>query len=282
MLFVNVSISTFLLYLYCCRYAPGAISLISTCLNPKFDSNKRPDLRDGSFLFAKIGAVMRGKRRFFATISVLGVLLIALVPLFTSPVFSKTDENNKIEAYLASKMPFESLSSTAPTIEKPDWYFDTIIYYSVAQNGSTSDLGTFATLANETLNDARGWARLGVRFVKVDSGGSFRLVLANASLLPSYSSGCSVDWSCSVGNTVIINDSRWTGASSAWNAAGGTLRDYRHMVVNHEVGHWLGHGHESCPASGASAPVMQQQSIDLMGCTFNPWPLESELWTTRF
>jgi hypothetical protein len=225
---------------------------------------------------------MRVKRHVLRGISLVGLLVIALVPLFSLPVFGKTDGNNKVEAYLASKNAFEDVSSVAPTIEKPDWYFDVTIYYTVAQNGSTSDLSAFATQVNETLNDDRGWSRLGAKFVQVNSGGSFRMIRAEASTLPSYSSGCSADWSCNVGNNVIINDDRWTGASAAWNAGGGSLRDYRHMVVNHETGHWLGHGHQSCSASGASAPVMQQQSIDLMGCTFNPWPLDSELWTTRF
>jgi hypothetical protein len=222
------------------------------------------------------------KRRILASISVIGVFLIALLPLLSLPAAGVTDDSSKIEAYLTSHDHFKELSSTAPSVPKPDWYFDVTVYYTVSQNGSTSDLNTFATLAHETLNDARGWSQLNIKFEKVASGGTLHLVLAQASLLPTYSSGCSADWSCAVGNTVIINDDRWTGASTAWNNGGGSLRDYRHMVINHETGHWLGHGHSSCSASGAPASVMQQQSIDLQGCTFNPWPLASELWTSRF
>jgi len=211
-----------------------------------------------------------------------GALSLAISPVFTVSALNSTAVSERIAARIQSDAPFSSLAIAAPSIEKPDWYNDVTITYTVSQNGATSDLTEFAKLANETLNDPRGWSRLGVKFKEVSSGGAFRLILSQASLLPTYSaSGCSADWSCNVGNSVIINTDRWNGASDSWNNAGGTLRDYRHMVVNHETGHWLGHDHTSCTAGGTSAPVMQQQSIDLMGCKFNPWPLESELWTTR-
>lgn len=211
------------------------------------------------------------------------VVSAAILPFVQASAQTDEEVKAKIIASLTSEKAFSSLSTTAPTIEKPDWYNDVVIYYTVSKNGTVvSDLDEFAQLANQTLNDSRGWTRLGARFEQVASGGSFRLILSQASLLPSYSSVCSADWSCRAGNNVIINDDRWAGASASWNAAGGSLRDYRHMVVNHEVGHWLGHSHDFCAGSGKPAPVMQQQSIDLMGCTFNPWPLESELSTTRF
>ena len=68
-------------------------------------------------------------------------------------------------------------------------------------------------------------------------------MLAAAGTVPSFSSTCSATWSCRVGRFVIINQDRWEHASPAWNAAGRSLRDYRHLVVNHETGHWLGRGH---------------------------------------
>lgn len=156
------------------------------------------------------------------------------------------------------------------------------VTYSVETRGTiTADLAIFKKYANETLNDGRGWSQMGVAFNEVASGGSFTLVFAEAASVAEFSSGCDAMYSCNVGRYVIINQDRWQGATPSWNAGGGSLRDYRHMVVNHETGHWLGHGHANCAAPGQPAAVMQQQSIDLQGCTFNPWPLPSELNSSR-
>lgn len=153
--------------------------------------------------------------------------------------------------------------------------------YSVRTKGPvTANLATFKKLAQGTYDDPRGWRAAGYQFRRVASGGDFTLVLATASMVPTYSSACSSTWSCRVGRYVIINQTRWQNASPAWNRAGRSLRDYRHMVVNHETGHWLGHPHASCPGSGP-APVMMQQSKGRGGCSFNPFPLPSERWTTR-
>ncbi len=153
-----------------------------------------------------------------------------------------------------------------------------LVRYSVRTKGVVhASVATFRRLAQETYDDPRGWRGRGVRFVRVSSGGAFTLWLAEASKVPTFSSVCSAQWSCRVGRNVIINVQRWQHASPAWNRAGRSLRDYRHMVVNHETGHWLGKGHASCPRRGAPAPVMMQQSKGTNGCRFNPWPTLAEL-----
>jgi hypothetical protein len=191
-----------------------------------------------------------------------------------------------------------------PSIKEPQWLIDQkaaeqaaaaaagrrivvpgqkiIVTYDVTTKGAvTANFGEFKQLANATLNDGRGWSRMGVSFQEVASGGQFTLVLAEASQLPTFSSGCDAQYSCRAGRFVIINQDRWVGATPSWNSAGGSLRDYRHMVVNHETGHWLGHGHQACTGAGQPAPVMQQQSISLQGCTFNAWPTAGELWSSQ-
>lgn len=182
-----------------------------------------------------------------------------------------------------------------PEVEEPVWLQKkkaeaaaaarqsiTVVQYSIASRGvTTADMAEFSFQVNETLNDPRGWARLGVSFQEVETGGSFVMVLSSSDQMTSFSNGCSAQWSCRVGVNVIINQDRWVGATDPWNQAGGSLRDYRHAVVNHETGHWLGHDHATCSGPGQPAYVMQQQSIELGGCAINPWPLASELWSTQ-
>lgn len=159
----------------------------------------------------------------------------------------------------------------------------TVVDYVILPNGNISaDFNEFKSQVYETLNDQRGWARMGVVFNPVSSGGAFTVYLSEAAAVVNFSpTVCDSTYSCQIGSNVIINQDRWLNGTEAWNAAGGSLRDYRHMVVNHEVGHWLEHPHLNCGGVGQRAPVMRQQSIDLQGCTFNPWPLDSELWSSR-
>lgn len=156
------------------------------------------------------------------------------------------------------------------------------VTYMTATNGAiTANYADFKALVQDTYDNPNGWSRLGVKFQHVETGGQFTVVLAQADLVPTYASICDNVYSCTAGNYVVINQDRWLGATDPWNQAGGDLRNYRNMVVNHETGHWLGHGHAFCSGAGNPAPVMQQQSISLQGCKFNPWPLDSEIWSTK-
>jgi hypothetical protein len=156
-----------------------------------------------------------------------------------------------------------------------------VIRYSVRTNGQVStSLEDFSAKVAETLNDEHGWKGAGVSFEEVDNSDTLVIVLSEADLLPTFDEECTPQWSCRVGVFAVINDNLWSQASAAWNDAGLSLRDYQHMVINHEVGHLLGHfdNESTCAAPGDPAPLMQQQSMDLQGCTFNPWPLPEELW----
>jgi hypothetical protein len=145
--------------------------------------------------------------------------------------------------------------------------------YRIYTLGSVqADLAVFRANVAATLSDARGWRGAGVSFREVANASDFDIVLTEPAVVGSYG-GCGSYYSCRSGRLVLINDDRWRMATSVWT---GSLRDYQHMVVNHEVGHWLGLGHASCPGTGQLAMVMQQQSIDLGGCVFNPWPTKAD------
>lgn len=158
----------------------------------------------------------------------------------------------------------------------------TVTYRVETRGRISADLAEFKKQAQQTFADPRGWRGSGIAFRRVTSGGSFVLVLSEPSKVPSFSSGCSAEWSCRVGNYVIINQMRWLKATPMWHQHKRSIRDYRHMVVNHETGHWLGHGHRYCPSGGSLAPVMQQQSKGLSGCRPNPWPTAAERRVPRF
>ena len=76
-------------------------------------------------------------------------------------------------------------------------------------------------------------------------------------------------FSCGAGSTAVINRMRWHRGADAWS---GDLAGYRQYVVNHEVGHTLGHGHVGCPGRGQLAPVMMQQTKGIGACRKSPWP----------
>ena len=150
------------------------------------------------------------------------------------------------------------------------------VTYSVVNDGSRLDMASVRRQVAGIYADARGWRKGAVRFRQVTRGGDFTVVLAEAQRLPRYSSVCSVRWSCRVGRHVIVNEDRWRSSTRAWRAAGKSVASYRHMVVNHETGHWFGFGHQDCSGRGRAAPVMQQQSKELQGCRANPFPLDAE------
>jgi hypothetical protein len=155
-----------------------------------------------------------------------------------------------------------------------------VVTYSIETDGPVvSDVGELAGIAAQTYADPRGWSGAGIEFQRVDSSGSFTIVLANPNAVPGYSPGvCDTTYSCQSGRYVVINDARWSQGSPNWP---GALSAYRQMVLNHETGHWLGLGHAFCSGPGELAPVMQQQSIDLLGCATNSWPLGWELDRVR-
>jgi hypothetical protein len=153
-------------------------------------------------------------------------------------------------------------------------------YFQVAvEAGLPMSVADFSDLVDSTLGDPRSWVHENdKRFERVAgaSGGSFTIFLASPwtayqLCLPAADIriGGVPYTSCQNGSHVVINSARFLGDPGNFT---GSMSEYRHYAINHEVGHWLGHVHQYCPGPGELAPVMQQQTLDMAGCLPNGWP----------
>jgi hypothetical protein len=161
---------------------------------------------------------------------------------------------------------------TVPGTAGPTGPGTPLTYRLEIEAGLPLDGAAVAAQVQRTLTDPRGWQPIEhVAFVRTASSASFELILASPAMVDRlcYPLDTVGELSCRNGNRVILNAKRWVTAVPWYR---GHLDDYRAYLVNHEVGHRLGHGHENCPAPGAPAPVMVQQSKSLYGCAPNPWP----------
>ncbi|MEU9036177.1 DUF3152 domain-containing protein [Streptomyces sp. NPDC048352] len=148
------------------------------------------------------------------------------------------------------------------------------------ENGSGVDPDDAARAVEAVLGDRRGWTRdpaNGFRLVGRGEPVDFTVRIATPATTDRL---CEVvtpelvgEANCRAGHTVVVNLKRWQEGSPRFS---GTPAEYRALIVNHEVGHELGHGHQTCPRPGAPAPAMMQQIKGLLGCTSNAWPYAAD------
>ena len=146
-------------------------------------------------------------------------------------------------------------------------------YVVEVEGGLGVDPAAFAREVEQVLGDPRSWSAGGRRALQRVDGGdvSFRVSLASPATADRLCAPLATNgyFSCGTGGRAVLNAARWlTGA----DAHPGPLPLYRQYLVNHEVGHLLGRGHEPCPGPGVPAPVMMQQTKGLDGCTPGSWP----------
>lgn len=179
---------------------------------------------------------------------------------------------------LAGSGKFQTLAGTAKAPGKGHKYR----YRIDVEYGLGLDSALFAEAVQKTLNDDRSWAHDGdMTFERISTGKpDFIITLASPGTTGDWCERSGLDTtvdnvSCDSAATerVMINAYRWAQGASTFGPD--KLFAYRQMLINHEVGHRLGHNHVSCDTKGALAPVMQQQtkSLDIDGikCRPNAW-----------
>ncbi len=155
-----------------------------------------------------------------------------------------------------------------------------VVRYTVEIEGGLATAGSdYARTVASVLTDPRGWQAVDtVKFVnvtpdqaKAGTKPDLRILLASPDTVDSLCAPLKTRGQVSCHNLhhVVLNQRRWELGADAY---GTDVASYRTYLVNHEVGHGIGHGHEQCPGTGRPAPVMMQQTYGLDGCSPWTWP----------
>ncbi|HKU18654.1 MAG TPA: DUF3152 domain-containing protein [Candidatus Saccharimonadales bacterium] len=175
-------------------------------------------------------------------------------------------------------------SKTASTVALTPFNSTKTYHYCVQTRGADAQ---YVSGLKEQLTgvyaDLRGWSLDGqVTFEYATSGCDFTVWLASSDQMSTFGAICDNYWDCEIGGNVVVNLDRWLNTTPSWQSSGGSLSDYRTLLINHETGHMLGFlDNYVCPVPGGPAPIMLQQSINLRGCIFNIWPTPPELTALR-
>ncbi|MEU5342031.1 DUF3152 domain-containing protein [Streptomyces sp. NPDC020766] len=152
-------------------------------------------------------------------------------------------------------------------------------YQVVVEDGLTQSATDVAKQVEGILADPRGWTADGRSGFKRVSGGTSDFVVRLATpgtvdtICGRYGLNTGGEVNCNVGKDVVVNLKRWLLATPVYAA---DVDAYRALIINHEVGHFLGHGHVTCPGAGKPAPAMMQQIKGMLGCEPNVWPYDAK------
>ncbi|MDW6064268.1 DUF3152 domain-containing protein [Streptomyces sp. FXJ1.4098] len=151
----------------------------------------------------------------------------------------------------------------------------TLRYVVEVEDGLELSPAEVAEQVDRILADPRGWTASGTSaFQRVEHRpADFAVRVATASTVDDICAQYGLDTggevNCNVGDNVMVNLKRWMLATPVYAQH---VDDYRALIINHEVGHFLGHNHVTCSGQGAPAPVMMQQIKGMHGCIRNVWP----------
>ncbi|MFH9686155.1 DUF3152 domain-containing protein [Streptomyces sp. NPDC017413] len=152
-------------------------------------------------------------------------------------------------------------------------------YRVEVENGSGVDPDRAAEEIAAVLAHPRGWGHGGENTFRQVADGPAGLVIKIATpattdrICGEYGLRTRGEVNCRGGEKVMVNLKRWQLGSPQFD---GPVTEYRALIVNHEVGHWLGRGHETCPGKGRPAPAMMQQIDGLKDCVANAWPYDAK------
>jgi hypothetical protein len=152
-------------------------------------------------------------------------------------------------------------------------------YQVEVEDGTGIQAEQAAAEIEKILAHPRGWAAHGQgRFQLVSKDADFVIRIATPStadklcLEQGFDTGGELN--CETADGVVVNLRRWMLGSPTFD---GPPAEYRHLIINHEVGHEIGYRqHMGCSGDGQPAPVMMQQIKGLDGCVSNAWPYDEK------
>jgi hypothetical protein len=228
----------------------------------------------------------------------------SLTPSATSPVGNSAPASSTIKvdpsSYTAEELASDQLPPGADYTMQGKTTFSAIPgttpvvgsgpvkrYVIEAEDGiSGVDVTAFAAAVVATLDDPRSWTggphNVSLQRVATAAQADFRVSLTTSiTVRPACGYDLKVETSCwddqHGPSRVYLNLARWVRGDASF---GQDLSTYHLYMVNHEVGHALGHVHTFTCLPNGSAPVMMQQTLTLKEnqgagpniCTPNAWP----------
>ncbi|MDG5804478.1 DUF3152 domain-containing protein [Streptomyces ossamyceticus] len=155
-----------------------------------------------------------------------------------------------------------------------------VLRYRVeVEKGLSLSAADVAEEVERILGDPRGWTADGDSAFQRVSGGATDFVVKVATpgtvddICGAYGLNTRGEVNCNVDDNVMVNLKRWELATPVY---ADDVTAYRALIINHEVGHFLGEGHVGCPGRGKPAPAMMQQIKGMKGCVPNVWPYDTK------
>nr|WP_234315214.1 DUF3152 domain-containing protein [Streptomyces globisporus] len=170
--------------------------------------------------------------------------------------------------------------TTARATGAPVGHSGTLRRYRVqVEDGIALSARETAAEIQRILAHPRGWAAHGRgRFQLVSENADFVIRIATPDTADALCARQGYDThgelNCETTDGVVVNLKRWMLGSPTF---AGEPVEYRHLIINHEVGHEIGiRSHMGCPGPGRLAPAMMQQIKGLNGCRSNAFPYDEE------